>query len=198
MTTPSRLTKIESVLARRQQGIIVLEDVQDPHNAAAVLRTMDGFGFQTAYFVFEKRLRYSPQKVGKVSSSSANKWLTIKSFSSSIECISQLKRDGYVIYATSLYTDRQVGLYDDKLPDLGPRIALIFGNEHAGISEYAASQCNYQLFIPMSGFVESFNISVCAAVVMGELTRKRSVEGMTKYLLSPDDRDRLKTEWLKK
>ena len=196
MTTPTRLTKIDSVLARRQQGIIVLEDVQDPHNAAAVLRTMDGFGFQTAYFIFEKRLKYSPQKVGKVSSSSANQWLTIKSFATSAECISQLKKDGYTIYATSLYPDRQIGLYDDQMPTLGPRIALVFGNEHAGISEFMASQSDYHLHIPMSGFVESFNISVCAAVVMGEITRKRSTEGMTKYLLSPEERDRLKAEWI--
>ncbi|MEI7652825.1 MAG: RNA methyltransferase [bacterium] len=198
MTTQSRLSKIDSVVSRRQQGIIVLEDVQDPHNAAAVLRTMDGFGFQTAYFIFEKRLKYSPQKVGKVSSSSANKWLTIKTFASSEECISQLKRDGYTIYATSLYPDRQVNLYDKSLPTLGPQIALVLGNEHTGISEYIASQSDYHLHIPMSGFVESFNISVCAAVVMAEFTRKRSVEGMTQYLLSPEERDRLKAEWLGK
>ncbi len=196
MTTVSRASKIDSVLSRRQQGIIVLEDVQDPHNAAAVLRTMDGFGFQTAYFIFEKRLKYSPQKVGKVSSSSANKWLTIKTFASSEECVKQLKLDGYTLFATSLYPDRQIGLYDTKFPTLGPRIALIFGNEHAGISEFMASQSDYHLHIPMSGFVESFNISVCAAVVLGEITRKRVVAGIEQYLLSPEERVRLKADWI--
>ncbi len=196
MPTPTRLAKIETVISKRQQGIIVFEDIYDPHNAAAVLRTMDGFGFQTAYFIFEKRQKYSPRQVGRVSSSSANKWLTIKSFATSRECVEELKRDGYTTYATHLYPERQIDLYTPSLPTLGPRIALIFGNEHSGVSEYSSSQSDYHLHIPMAGFVESFNISVCAALVLGEITRKRTVDGMEKYLLSEAEQARLKTQWM--
>lgn len=194
--TQKRINKINTVISQRQQGIIVFEDIYDPHNAAAVLRTMDGFGFQTAYFIFEKRQKYSPRQVGRVSSSSANKWLTIKSFATSQECIEELKRDGYTTYATHLYPERQIDLYTQSLPTLGPRIALIFGNEHSGVSEYVSSQSDYHLHIPMSGFVESFNISVCAALVLGEITRKRTVDGMEKYLLSEAEQARLKTQWM--
>ncbi|MEI6327219.1 MAG: RNA methyltransferase [Candidatus Roizmanbacteria bacterium] len=196
MTTPNRASKIAQVIQKRQQGVIVFEDIYDPHNAAAVLRTMDGFGFQTAYFIFEKTQKYSPRQVGRVSSSSANKWLTIKSFTSSRQCMEELKGDGYTTYATHLYPERQINLYSPSIPTLGPQIALIFGNEHSGVSEYTSSQSDYHLHIPMAGFVESFNISVCAALVLGEITRKRSIDGMEKYLLTSDQQDRLKSQWL--
>lgn len=198
MVTPRRLAKINAIIARRQQGIVVFEDIHDPHNAAAVLRTMDGFGFQTAYFIFDQEKKYNPRKVGKSSSSSANKWLTIQNFESSAACIAALIQDDYTIYATHLYPDRQVDLYTDTLPALGPRIALVFGNENRGVSSYISSQSHYHLHIPMSGFVESFNISVCAALVLGEITRQRQVDSIDKYLLSPPERSTLRDRWTKR
>lgn len=194
MSTLKRTEKIKQVLNHRQQGVIVLEDIHDPHNAAAVLRSADAFGFQTVYFIFEKEKAYNPKRVGKQSSASANKWLTIEVFRSTKECYDKLKSGGFVIYATALESKEPLNLYA-PLPTLGPKIALVFGNEHAGISDYARDHAENHLYIPMQGFVQSFNISVSAALVMGEITRKRGEEGMEKYLLSSRDQETLQNKW---
>lgn len=191
----SRINRIVTALDSRQQGIIVLEDIHDPHNAAAVLRSADAFGFQTVYFIFEKEKAYNPKRVGKQSSASANKWLTIEVFRSTKECYDKLKSEGYMIYATTLESKAPLNLYS-SLPTLGPKIALVFGNEHAGISDNARDNAGYHLSIPMRGFVQSLNLSVSAALVMGEITRKREEEGMEKYLLTVVERDSLQEKWL--
>lgn len=192
--TEKRSEKINHVLDHRQQGIVVLEDIHDPHNAAAVLRSVDAFGFQTVYFIFEKEKRYNPKRVGKLSSASANKWLTIEVFPSTEECYRKLKSDGYTIYATALGSTKPLNLYD-SLPTLGPRIALVFGNEHEGISAYARDHADHHLYVPMQGFVQSFNISVFAALTLGEITRKRMGEGMEKYLLEEEEKSTIASLW---
>ena len=83
--TNRRLQKIQAVAKSRQNGVIVLEDIHDPHNAAAVLRTADAFGIQKIYFIFNKQERFNPRKIGKATSSSANKWLDFEVFTSAKE-----------------------------------------------------------------------------------------------------------------
>lgn len=190
----SRKEKIEKVIQKRQEGIIVFEDLHDPHNAAAVLRSCDAFGFQKAFYIFENEKKYNPKKIGKASSTSANKWLTIETFDNTKSCFDKLKSEGYVIFVTTLNPKNQINLYE-TFPTLGPKIAIVFGNEFAGASEYASVQADYHLFIPMRGFVQSFNISVCAGLVLGELTRKRAEEGMEKYLISEEDKILLRSTW---
>ncbi len=191
----SRQDKIKNVISGRQEGVVVFEDIHDPHNAAAVLRTCDGFGFQKAYYVFEQEKKYNPKKVGKASSTSANKWLTIDTFNSTKSCFEKLKSDGFTIYVTSLTTLKSpTNVYAD-LPTLGPKIAVVFGNEFRGVSEYATQNADFHLYIPMRGFVQSFNISVCAGLVLGELTRKRMEDGMEKYLLPDNDKKLLRVVW---
>ena len=195
--TEKRTQKIVSVLNHRQQGVIVLEDIHDPHNAAAVLRSVDAFGFQSVYFIFEKEKAYNPKRIGKQSSASANKWLTMEKFSSTKDCYDKLKSEGFGIYATTLESKEPLNLYD-PLPTLGPKIALVFGNEHAGISEYAKDHADHHLSIPMCGFVQSFNISVSVALTLGEITRKRGEEGMEKHLLTAEAKNVLHERWLPK
>lgn len=194
MPTLKRAEKIKQVLDSRQQGIVVLENIHDPHNAAAVLRSMDAFGFQTAFFVFEKEKPYNPKRVGKLSSASANKWLTVEKFSSTEDCYIRLKSEGYTIFATTLESEKPLNVFD-PLPMLGPKIALVFGNEHAGISDYAKHHADHHLYIPMQGFVQSFNISVSAALVLGEITRKRTEAGVEKYLLTERQKRELASRW---
>jgi tRNA (guanosine-2'-O-)-methyltransferase len=198
MPTDKRIQKINNVLARRQKGIVVLENIYDPHNAAAVLRSMDAFGFQTAYFIHEMIHKYNPAKVGKVSSSSANKWLTLRSFSTSVDCISALRQEGYMILATHLYPDRQINLYSDHSALLEQKTAFVFGNEHMGVSQIMSSGADYHLHIPMQGFVESLNISVCAAIVFSEISRKRHEKGIEEYLLPAEERASIKRSWFEK
>ncbi|MFA7301701.1 MAG: RNA methyltransferase [Candidatus Shapirobacteria bacterium] len=165
-----RQIKIERVKNNRHQGIIVLEDIHDPHNAAAVWRSADCFGFGKIYIIFDQEKVFNPKKVGKASSSSANKWLDFEIFKSTEECYAKLKRDGYKIYATIL---------DENAKDLhniefgGEKNAFVFGNEHRGISKMAAEGADEKIYIPMLGMVQSLNLSVTAGIVMWEYRRQK-------------------------
>src|SRR3989339_822138 len=89
--TTTRQDKIKRVMGQRHEGIIVLEDIHDPHNAAAVWRSCDAFGFGKVYLIFGQEERFDPKQVGKESSSSANKWLDFEVFASTEECFKKLK-----------------------------------------------------------------------------------------------------------
>lgn len=170
----TRIHKIESVVLRRRADIIVvLEDIHDPHNAAAILRTCDGLGIQNVYFVFEKEKRYNPKRVGKASSSSANKWLDFKIFDSAESCIKDLKNKGYTVVVTAL-NERAEALDTARFPER--KIALYVGNEHAGVSDTAINLADRVVMIPMKGFVQSFNVSVATAVFLWDLVSKRPEE----------------------
>lgn len=170
-----RLDKIKRVVQSRQRGVIVvLEDLHDPHNVAAILRTCDAFGIQDIICVYEKEKYVNPKKVGKSSSSSANKWLDFIVFKSSSECVQYLKQNKYRIISTML---------DEKAEPLSHSfftdepIALVFGNEHRGVSDIMATASDNKVYIPMKGMVQSLNVSVTAAICIAELSRQRQVSG---------------------
>lgn len=177
MISHKRLSRFKEVVSNRQAGLVlVLEDIHDPHNAAAILRTCDGLGIQEVWFIFDKETPYNPKKVGKVTSSSANKWLTYKIFSSTKDCLKELKKQKYRVYATMLNKDAQdvtrATLADKKL-------ALVVGNEHRGISPEMTQGADTLLYFPMAGFVESFNVSVAAALFMYEIIRQRGARPLS-------------------
>ena len=176
MPTPERLNKINHVVANRQKGIIVLEDIHDPHNAQAVVRSCDSFGFQTIYFIFENEKQFNPEKVGKLTSSAANKWVDYKFFESTEECYAELKKQGYEIWATVLRDDAE-DLYQTDITT--PNLALAFGNEHAGLTQYAMDNADRLITIPMHGMTQSFNLSVTASIFMFEITRQRKAKGLS-------------------
>ena len=171
MITAKRMSRIKSVVSNRRDDIVlVLEDIHDPHNAAAILRSCDAFGIQHVYFIFDKTKPYSPKRVGRVSSSSANKWLTYHIFRDTASCYDELKKEGYKIVATILNSE---AIPLDSLQLSNQKVALVLGNEHAGISQGAADGADYQVYLPMRGFVESLNVSVCAAICMYEVVRQK-------------------------
>lgn len=171
MLTEQRLHKMRHVAAHRQDGlIVVLEDIYDPHNAEAVFRTCDAFGVQQVYLIFEKQKPFNPKKIGKSSSSSANKWLDFKRFTSTAVCMAELKQLGFTCAATALDTDSK-SLFEIQFNH--PRLALLFGNEHRGLSETAKAASDFKLMIPMNGMVQSLNLSVTAALCIYEVTRQR-------------------------
>lgn len=175
-----RKQKIATVVQKRQPGlIVVLEDIHDPHNAAAIVRTCDAFGIQNVWFVFGKETPYNPRSIGKASSSSANKWLDFRVFSSTHECILTLKQKGFTVYTTAL-SDRALPLDTCVFPQ--KNIAVIVGNEKSGVSETARSEADAILTIPMLGFVQSLNVSVAAAVVLWEITRQRKSDTPSRTL----------------
>lgn len=165
-----RKQKIEKMIANRQEGIIVLEDIHDPHNAAAIWRSADAFGFQKIYLIFENERKFNPVKIGKTSSSSANKWLSFEIFESTEECLKKLKNDGFLIYATVL--DKEAKTID-KTIFKEEKVAILLGNEHSGLSRKAIKMADEKVYIPMKGMVQSLNLSVTAAIVMYEIDRQR-------------------------
>ncbi len=170
-----RQEKIKKVVSQRQRDItVVLEDIHDPHNIAAILRTCDAFGIQDIVCVYEKEKYVSPKKVGKSSSSSANKWLDFTVYRSSVECVQALKANGYRLFVTMLDETAQP-LYDTSMSE--GRVALVFGNEHAGVSEAMSMAADVKLYVPMRGMVQSLNVSVTAAICIAELSRQRQTSG---------------------
>lgn len=181
----SRKEKIKRIINKRQEGVIVLENIADPHNAAAVWRTAEAFGFQKIYLVYSKEKAINPKKVGKTSSSSANKWLSFKLFKKIEDCYAELKKDGYKIYATVLDKEAK-GLKETKFTD--KKVAMVLGNEHRGLSTEAIKEADEKIYIPMKGMVQSLNLSVSAAILMYEIDRQRTKND---YSLSKNEREKL-------
>ena len=166
-----RLTKIERVLRWRQPGItVVMENIHDPHNVSAMLRTCDAAG------VMEVQLVYTDEEfpdIGKKSSASAKKWVERRRFNSVAECYSKLKKDGFTIYATRIGEESKAPC---KL-DFTRKAALVFGNEHRGVSDEAAKLADGLVQIPMFGMIESLNVSVACAILLYEAVRQRMDAG---------------------
>jgi tRNA (guanosine-2'-O-)-methyltransferase len=169
--TDRRIERMREVANRRQSGlVVVLEDIGDPHNAEAVLRSCDAFGIQTACFIFERQPYFNPRRVGKSTSASANKWLDFRIHRSTRECLEELSQEGYELVATSMEPEAE-SIFEARL--LAPKIALLAGNERAGLSETALSMAHRRLRIPMAGMVQSLNLSVSTALCLYEITRQR-------------------------
>jgi tRNA (guanosine-2'-O-)-methyltransferase len=196
MLTKSRSDKINQVVDQRQQGLIVVfEDIHDPHNASAVMRSCDAFGIQEVFFIFEQEKYYNPKKVGKYSSSSANKWLTVNTAKSTKQLLTKLKKQGYTLFATAL---------DEKAKDIFKtnftkynKLAIIIGNEHRGLSQTALTMADFKLYIPMRGMVQSLNLSVTAGITLFEVTRQRQ-KSKKSFLLSPTQAKKLTKEFSQK
>ena len=170
--TPERKAKLGSVLNKRQNDItIVLENVFDPHNISAVMRTCDAVGVQELYVLNTKIPRH--KKWGAKSSSSAAKWLTVYQFENAAECFSELRKKYSKILTTHLSSDA-VNLYQ---LDLTQPLALIFGNEHSGVSEEIRSLADGNFIIPQVGIIRSLNISVACAVTLYEAYRQKTLAG---------------------
>jgi len=193
MATEARMKRIMAVVTRRQQGVIVLEDIQDPHNAQAVVRSADAFGFQRVALVFNNTAPFDPREVGWLSSSTANKWVDFEIYHSPEECINKLHIDGFEVIATAL-GKRSQSLY--KAEFTNPKLAIMFGSENSGLSETAVHLADRVLKIPMRGFVQSLNISVTAAIFLYEVTRQRLAAGMHTYQLDNDSQQSLTQSFL--
>ena len=170
--TPERKSKLESVLSKRQNDItVVLENVFDPHNISAVMRTCDAVGVQEIYVLNTKIPRH--KKWGAKSSSSAAKWLSVYQFENADECFAELRKKYSKILTTHLSGDA-LNLYEI---DLTQSTALVFGNEHSGVSEEIRRLADGNFIIPQSGIIRSLNISVACAVTLYEAYRQKKLAG---------------------
>jgi len=190
--TPQRKERFESVVAHRTRFItVVLEDIFQPHNASAVLRTCECLGIQNLHIIEnENEYCINPDVV----LGSAN-WLTLKQWNSkksnTSDCLTHLRKSGYTIVASSLAQDCT------ELPqfEITKKTALIFGNEVNGISDTVRQEADSFVRIPMFGFTESFNISVAAAIMLSQLTVKLRNSGL-KWNLTLVEKNELLLEWI--
>lgn len=189
--TSERKSRIQRVLNHRQNDLtVVLENVFDPHNISAAMRSCDAVGIQEIYVLNTKIPRH--QKWGSRSSSSAAKWLTIHQFEEAGECFEQLRKRYSRILTTHLSSDA-VSLYQ---LDLTQSTALIFGNEHAGISDEIRSLADGNFIIPQVGMIQSLNISVACAISVYEAFRQKTDAGhYQQQKLSTSDYQALSNQW---
>ena len=189
--TPQRSEKLLKVLQKRQANLtVVLENVQDPHNISAVMRTCDAVGIQDIYVVTSKIPRH--KKWGYKSSSSALKWLTIHKFDTIEECVKELRKKYSKILTTHLSSDA-ISLHDINFTD---SVALVFGNEHAGVSEEFREVADGNFIIPQMGIIQSLNISVACAVSIYEAMRQKMKAGhYEKASLPSAQMDALLQQW---
>ena len=167
--TSQRRERLLSVLRKRQPDLtVVLENVFDPHNISAVMRTCDAVGIQELYVLTNKIPRH--QKWGARSSSSAAKWLTVHQYEEAEECFKEIRKKYEKIFTTHLSSDA-VSLYEINFTG---SVALVFGNEHNGVSEEIRAMADGNFLIPQMGIIQSLNISVACAVSIYEAFRQKT------------------------
>jgi tRNA (guanosine-2'-O-)-methyltransferase len=187
MITESREKKFKDTIAKRQFDLtVILENVHDPHNIGAVLRTCDSVGVSEVFIkapdkfnTLKEYMQNSPTSMG------AAKWIQIHFFREIHDCLSSVKKKGYVIYGTHL-DEQAKSLYT---LDLSQKVALLFGNEHAGITEEALKYVESNFIIPQVGLVQSLNISVACAVSLYEAYRQREAKGRYAHHYSDENND---------
>lgn len=176
--TIERENKIRNVLSKRQMDLtVVMENVEDPHNISAVIRTCDAIGIHEIQIIDEKELPEF-KNLGKKSSASAVKWVKKRYYTEINSCIDNLKKDDFKIYSTHL-SDKSISLYDI---DFTKKIALVFGNETDGVSTEMAALSDVNFKIPQVGMIPSLNISVACAITLYEAFRQRSLKGFYKKI----------------
>lgn len=164
-----RAERIEHVRSQRWSDLeLVLEQIDDPHNIGAILRTCDAVGIQTVHLVYENS---KPPRMAELSTSamSAIKWLEVKKWEKAEDCIKDLKSRHLKIKVTALTPDGK----PQWATDWREPSAIVMGNESLGVSVEFIEAADRTVAIPMRGFVQSLNVSVAAAVVMYEALRQR-------------------------
>jgi tRNA (guanosine-2'-O-)-methyltransferase len=193
--TAHRRELIDQVLRfRTRQITVVLENIHQSHNASAVVRSCECFGVQDIHIIEEA----APYQVNKKVLKGSYKWVNLIRYKSSGQvptkvCFDSLQENGYAIFAT----DPNGSISIDELDPTVSKIALVFGNEDAGVSDYGRLHSNALVRIPMFGFTESFNISVSVALCLNVLMKKLHAGAWT-YGLSGAEHDVLKLAWYRK
>lgn len=199
-----RWERMQHVLDRRSRYIsVAVEDIFQPHNGSAVLRSCDAFGVQDVHII-ENRNRY---RVNPGVELGTAQWLSLFRYraagdstadttttttAATTEAVSALKAAGYRIVATSPHREN----FDlESLPLTTGPMAIFFGTEKEGLSETLLAAADEYLRIPMRGFVESLNISVSAAICLNKLGDRLRTE-ITDWQLAPRDRRIILNRWL--
>lgn len=188
--TENRKQRFENVLENRTKHFTVAtEDVYQLHNTSAVMRSCDVFGVQEVSIVEEVNSKSIDREIAM----GAQKWVDLKRYHTTKECIKDLKGNGYQIVATTPHVD------DCELMDfdITKKSCFFFGRETEGLSQHVLDEADSFLKIPMVGFTESLNISVSAAIILQHVTsklRKSNIE----WQLTADEIIEKRFDWVRK
>jgi len=191
--TDKRKQRILDVLARRQKDLaLVLNNIHDPHNVSAVLRSCDAFGVGEAHLLYTDT---AFPALGHKSSASAKKWVEIKRHKSAREMVATFRDTGNQVLSTGFGPGAKA-LTDW---DMTKPTAVILGNEHDGVAQDLQTLVTDHIYIPMQGMVQSLNVSVAAAVILYEAFRQRMAKGMYETPMLTEEEVQAKYEsWIKK
>ncbi len=187
--TDSRRARMLSTVAQRTRHVrLIVQDVHQPHNVSACIRSAEGFGIQNIDVV-TLHSKFNASSVAK----GVDEWVDITKHQTIDQCIDSLHKQGYIV-AAAFPHGKALSL--DELPVDRP-IAVAFGNEHAGLDATWRDKSDVCFTIPMFGIVESLNISVCAAITMHSLiSRVRRELPKDLYELSPGEQEALLNKWI--
>jgi len=169
--TPARYQKLVNTLNKRQPDLTLLtEQIHKPRNIAALVRTSDAVGIHELHMVWPwgEHTPYSGTAMG------SDRWVDIVRHETMASGIGTLKSRGYKIYAAHLSPDS----IDYRDVDFTQPCALLLGNEKKGVSDESLASVDAHITIPMEGMVESFNVSVAAAIILSEAHRQRQAAGL--------------------
>ena len=188
--TPRRQQLFKEVLAERTRFLTVaIEDVGHLHNTSAVMRSCDAFGVQDVHVIEELK----GKRIDREIAMGAQKWTTVHRYDSTKNALAQLKQNGHRIVATTPHHTAH------KLEDfkLNQPTALFFGSEKDGLTETVIEAADDYVYIPTFGFTQSLNISVCAAILLQELTQRMRNSALD-WDLKESDILEIKELWLKR
>lgn len=173
--TDKRKQRLKDVVSKRQFDLtVVLENIHDPHNIAAVIRSCDAVGISEIYAIItDERIDIARYDMDNKVSSGSRKWVAIHTFRSIEEAIIAIRKKYDKLYGTHMSTESS-SLYD---LDFSESIALVFGNEHEGLSQELLDELDGNFLIPQYGMVQSLNISVACAVCVFEALRQKTSLG---------------------
>ncbi|TBV25718.1 MULTISPECIES: TrmH family RNA methyltransferase [Meridianimaribacter] len=188
--TENRRTRFNKVLSQRTKHFTVAtEDVYQLHNTSAVIRSCDVFGIQEVNIVEE----INSKRIDREIAMGAQKWVDLNRFHTVKDCIKDLKSKGYQIVATTPHTNDCL-LHEF---DVTKKSCFFFGRETEGLSQEVLDNADCYLKIPMSGFTESLNISVSAAIILQHVTTKLKQTGIN-WQLTETERLEKRMDWIKK
>ena len=168
---PQRYKKIRNVLNGRIQDLtVLLEAVNKPHNLSAILRTCDAAGVFEANFICKE----NEVKTFNSTAQGSQKWVKLNKHTSHVSAISSLKKKGFKLYGTSL-DEKSI---DYREIDFTKNTCFVLGAEKWGLSNELIKNVDECIFIPMSGMVQSLNVSVAAAILLFEAIRQRKNKGI--------------------
>ncbi len=191
--TEERLERMRAVVRKRQSGLrVVLEELENPRNISAICRLCDAVGVQFVHIVHRG---IYPIVLDKRASAGSHQWLTIIQHPSIEECFSELREQGFRIYAT--HVDPTAREFTDL--DYTGKVAIVFGNEGHGVSETARRLADERIVIPQVGFVNSLNVATAAAVILYEAFRQRRAAGLyDRPQLTEEEQSEIMQLWLER